>query len=232
MSTKLSPQRLSVFLVLVPFAVAATTCGGTAVVDGTSSTSGAGGAGGAGTSTVVGQTVGSAQSGVSTGGQNFASCATPGSCALANNTCCSGCGEPTLDQFDAVNEGAIDDHRTSVCPEPQPCPECPTQAAPNLFAFCDLAAGECRGANLPETEYAVCQVDSDCVLRNGLGCCTCGPSNGWVSVAAASIGSLEALLCAPDEVCAECDPQPPPGLSARCSMGRCQAVPLEAPPGG
>ncbi|MBM4357507.1 MAG: hypothetical protein FJ096_05280 [Deltaproteobacteria bacterium] len=213
---------------VLPLALLSAFCGGKAVVDGPP---GSGGAGGAVGSTGFVATVVTAQTGVTTGGQNFASCATPGSCTLAINTCCGTCGKPTLAAFDAINEASIEPHRAAVCPEPQPCPDCAGEANPNLFAYCEPQAGECRGANLPETDLVICTKDEDCSLRNGTGCCICGDSGGWVAVSTAKIKNLEALVCEPEQACPGCVPDPPDGVGAACVEGRCELKPV-LPPGG
>jgi hypothetical protein len=220
-------SSLALFAVL-PLAFLTAVCGGKAVVDGPP---GSGGAGGAVGSTGVGGTVGFAQSGVTTGGSSFASCSTPGSCVLASNTCCDTCGKPTLAAFDAINEASVEPHRTAVCPVPEPCPDCVGERNPNLFAYCEPQAGECRGANLPETDFAACTKDEDCSLRNGTGCCICGPTDAWVAVATAKVPELEKLVCEPGEACPGCVPDMPDGLGVACVEGRCQLAPV-LPPGG
>lgn len=199
-------------------------CGGTSVVDATS------GAGGAAASTATsasaeasaGNTTGS----TGAGGPNFAACDAPGTCVLANKTCCGVCGKPTVNDLDAIGEAAIDAHAKAVCPEPGPCPACETELNGNLFAYCDLDAKSCVGANLPDTAFAACKENSDCSLRLGVGCCECIQAGEWVAVATARLADLSALLCKADQPCPNCVPQPPNGIMAACVGGRCEVKPL------
>jgi len=221
-----SPSRLS--LVALPLVLLTAFCGGKTVVD-----EGAGGAAATTTGTTGPTTTGTTgptTTGTGSGGANFAACSAPGTCVLASDSCCGACGMPTLDDFDAIGEGAVDAHRKAVCPDPTgPCPACATQANPNLFAYCDLAAKSCVEADLPLTEYAACKEDADCSMRLGLGCCECMQAGEWVAVATARRTDLQALLCKQDEVCAECAPSPPVGVMAACEMGRCVMKPLVPP---
>lgn len=222
------PSSHLVLVSLVPLAILSAMCGGKAVVDGLP---GAGGATATSGTTATTGTSATTATSAATGGTNFAACSASGTCTLAKKSCCDPCGKPTLASFDAVNEELVDEHRASVCPEPEACPDCVSEPNPNLFAFCDTASGTCKGADLPETEFAACAQDQDCTLRNGLGCCTCGASNGYVAVSVAKLGDLDALLCEDAEPCPECDPEPPVGIEAACVSNRCE-VRIVAPPGG
>lgn len=104
-----------------------------------------------------------------------------------------------------------------------PCPQCEPQPNPHLFAYCDLAEGMCKGADLPVTKYAACTQPSDCFLRLGLGCCDCGAPEGtpWVAVSFANYAELQGLLCKEGEACANCAPQPPLDLAPDCVSGQC-----------
>lgn len=171
------------------------------------------------------------------GGPSFAACGKPGTCTLAIDDCCGPCGDPSLADFDAVNVAAVDDHFDAVCPDPDgtPCPGCAAGFDPNLFAYCDVAAGRCVGADLPETELAACETWEDCILRAGAGCCeACGtPSDGswgWVALRRDAVDDLQTLLCAEDSACPECAPEEPEGLFAECLEGVCRVVVLEGDP--
>jgi hypothetical protein len=215
-------------LVALPLALLSSFCGGKAVVD-----DGVGGATATtGTSMTSTAVTGTATTGTgSGGGPNFAACDAPGTCVLASDSCCGACGKPTLDDFDAVGEGAVDAHRKAVCPDPSgPCPGCVQEPNPTLFAYCDLGAKTCVKAELPLTEFAACKEDADCSMRLGLGCCECMASGDWVAVATARRTVLDALLCKQDQACAGCAPKPPDGVMAACEMGRCVMKPL-VPPG-
>ncbi|MBM4357508.1 MAG: hypothetical protein FJ096_05285 [Deltaproteobacteria bacterium] len=202
-------------------------CGGKSIVE-----EGTGGAAGATGATGTGATGPGATGTTSGGGPGFAACDAPGTCTLALDTCCGPCGMPTLDDVDAIGEGAAEAHRAAVCPDPSgPCPACAQQLNPTLFAYCDLAAKGCVEADLPLTEFAACAKDEDCGMRLGLGCCECGASGEWVAVASARRADLEALLCKQDEACANCAPEPPEGVTPACEMGRCVLKPV-VPPGG
>jgi len=130
-----------------------------------------------------------------------------------------------LGDVEPVNEAQVSAHFDAVCPVPTPCPNCPQMPNPNLFAFCDLAEGTCKEADLPETPYAACKTSDDCTLRLGLGCCTCVQAGNWVGVAKSQLGEISKVLCKADEVCAECEPTPPPDIVAACVNGFCATVP-------
>lgn len=201
---------------------------------------GTGATGGGGHTTTSGTSSTSSTSSTSTGvggGPSFAACGEPGACTLAIDDCCGPCGDPSLDDFDAVNVAAVGDHAAAVCPDPggTPCPGCAAGHDPNLFAYCDVAAGRCVGADLPETELASCETWEDCTLRAGAGCCeACGsPSDGswgWVAIRGDAVDDLQSLLCAEDSACPECAPEEPEGLFAECLEGVCRVVVLEGGP--
>jgi hypothetical protein len=209
----------------------ATGSGGSGATTGSGGTSGASMTTGSGGTTGASMTTGSSTTGSSvsggSGGGAFASCSAPGTCVLAANTCCGVCGTPMLGDVDPVNEAQVSAHFDAVCPVPTPCPACAQMPNPNLFAYCDLAEGTCKEADLPETAFAACTKDEDCTLRLGLGCCTCIQAGNWVGVAKAQLGELSKVLCKADEVCAECEPTPPPDIVAACVKGFCAPVPAD-----
>lgn len=209
------PRALMMSGLLLALAV----CGGQVQDD-----AGGGGSSGVGTtnSTAMGTSSG-------TGMTEFGACSQPGTCILADRTCCGVCGKPELTDFDAVALPSVDAHREAVCPEQLLCPGCPEEPNGNLFAYCDLAAGSCRGADIGASPYSECAVAGDCTLRLGLDCCTCGAAGPWVAVANKKLGELAALVCAADHVCSECEPAAPANLSAACVKGQCAVVEVMTP---
>lgn len=172
---------------------------------------------------------GGSSSTTSSGAVDFGACSERGTCTLASKSCCGVCGMPTLADLDPVRVDALAAHTASVCPsdEDLACPDCESEPNPLLFASCDLDAGRCIGHDLATSELAACSGPDDCVLRAGLGCCTCGSNGPWVAIAATRNGELASLVCGEEESCPACEPEPPEGLFADCVEGVCTAVVLE-----
>src|SRR6185295_2815545 len=97
------------------------------------------------------------------GSVDWGSCEVSSDCVLAANSCCGGCGAPTLDDVDAVNRGRVDQHRQDVCPAPVPCPLCAQAQNPNLIASCE--AGSCAALDVTELSVSSCTSDDQCRLR-------------------------------------------------------------------
>ena len=152
-------------------------------------------------------------------GPDFGACSGPGQCILAPVSCCGVCGQPTAADFVAINSLYADFYQKQRCPIALPCPACATATNPNLGARCVL--GRCQVFDVQKVpEYSSCQATSDCVLRNGVGCCECG-GNGWVAVSQSGNAALGRDECAPNSACPACAPVPPPGTFATCIGNAC-----------
>lgn len=110
------------------------------------------------------------------------------------------------------------------------CPDCaapaPGQGTIQNF-IADCQAGQCVVMDVRESDLTACTQSSQCVLRNGTGCCAgCGPQQ-WIAVR--NDGSFDGFACAGvDIACDECAAVPPPGLVAWCApSGHCETDMLQ-----
>ena len=136
------------------------------------------------------------------------------------------CGNPTVDDVDAVNHDQLEAHQQAVCPTPVVCAACPTQTNPNLFATC--GAGSCKAVDVSSDSASECTADEDCRLRV-TGCCECGGSTASFELIALN-RSKESLyteqVCDPMQACDECLPFYPTDVKARCGANcHCEVVP-------
>jgi hypothetical protein len=153
----------------------------------------------------------------------WAACTLNSECTLAAKSCCGVCGNPKLEDVDAVNEDYLDDHKRAVCPTPVVCAACPTQENPDLHATC--GGGSCKAFDIRRDSVSACKSDDDCRLRVA-GCCECGGSTSASDLIAIN-GSSESryidLVCDPEQACPACAPVYPEDVEARCaSDGHCE----------
>jgi hypothetical protein len=139
-------------------------------------------------------------------------------------SCCGTCGVPELPAFAGVNENYVQNYRAEKCPAPYACPAlaCLTAENPNIAARCTM--GHCEAFDVRKVAaYSACQLDTDCALRAGLGCCECGATT-WVAVSHSGEQAIPAAECAPNAACADCLPVPPINARAICQSNVCQLV--------
>jgi hypothetical protein len=206
-------------------------CGGNVTV-------GAGGAGGEGGGTTSAPTGGSGSTvstttstGTGTAPGDFAACNGPGQCLLATATCCGPCGFPELPDYVAVHNDKAMAYYESLCPDPVACPDCITGYDPHLFAYCDLAAGKCVGADARTHAVSACTSADQCYLRGGASCCeSCNELTQGELTALSTFAdpSLVELVCNPDAPCPPCAPSYPAGAQATCGPdGHCSVLVLD-----
>jgi hypothetical protein len=192
---------------------------------GAGGTDGTGGSGGSSTGGAGGSDGGRGGGGGSVdAGPDYRACNGPGQCLAVETSCCGVCGTPELSAFTAVNTMLVKAYDLAMCPGTINCPACLMGTNPNIGARC--VQGHCQPFDVRNVvDYTSCQQDTDCVLRAGLGCCTCGgPTAGWVAVSAAGAKAIEQAECTPDSGCAACVPTPPTNLRAACSSHSCKVV--------
>jgi hypothetical protein len=164
--------------------------------------------------------------GGSGGGEPFAACDGPGQCVLVFNTCCGTCGLPELSDYVAINQDKASVFRDGLCFGIEGCPACGAQENPNLFAFCDN--GTCAKADVRTHAVSACDVDSDCRLRYGAGCCesTCsGSEEQLTAVNTSQETTLTGLVCGGDGfACDACVPQYPLDAAPVCLSGHCSVA--------
>lgn len=144
-------------------------------------------------------------------------CDLPSDCTLVASSCCGGCGAPALADVDGVNRALLDDHFRDVCPQPLPCPLCPSATNPELVATCSL--GRCQALDVGGLALSACTADADCRLRT-TGCCECGGSTApWdlIAIAVGGEAAYQHLVCDPGAACAACQPVYPDTVLAYCA---------------
>lgn len=156
-------------------------------------------------------------------------CADNSECELALDRCCGPCGEPTLDDFDAINGEYREEHREAVCPEPEPCPECASQPNPALGATCEDSL--CRGFDVRTMDLSACTADDDCRLRV-TECCECGGDTSpasLIAIRADANAEYQSLVCDVETGCAGCAPvYPTDEVEAHCADdGHCDVRRLD-----
>lgn len=160
-----------------------------------------------------------------TGSAAWASCSANSDCVLRANSCCGVCGQPTLGDVDAVNAQQTEAHFDAVCPEPEPCPECPEAPNPWLVASCQF--GTCAAFDMAQEPATACQTDADCKIRT-TDCCECGGDSsrgGIIAINAAREGMFADLVCDNGQICGACQPIYPDEASAVCgTSGHCEIV--------
>lgn len=151
----------------------------------------------------------------------YASCTAPGQCLVVPKTCCGRCGTPTLDDMVSVSIEKDSAYRSSVCGGGTiACPDCAGMDEPNLVAVC--RSTKCSAVDLRSDGMSACQVDGDCLLRAGNGCCEpCSDPDphSLIAVSQSGYSELRANLCRPgDGPCSRCLVQYPPGYAATCDQ--------------
>lgn len=167
------------------------------------------------------------------GSAGYAECKWAGECELVNRTCCGVCGPPALADMTAINRQHHDAYTGGLCVGPSgACDDCEQEPNVNLFAYCDSpteAVGNCIAADVRESDLSRCEVDSDCRLRLGLGCCELCAGNGdaLVAINTKLEQQLRDLVCPAfaDIGCPECGPQYPADIFALCKQGHCAVDP-------
>ncbi|WP_437588552.1 BPTI/Kunitz domain-containing protein [Sorangium sp. So ce1000] len=164
------------------------------------------------------------QEGCRGGLPDMGACASPSDCIRVAPGCCGGCDPADADAFRAINRASADLFEAvygcggAVCGPCQDVTEA-ERTAHYFTATCE--AGRCVVLDVRESPLTECAVDSDCVLRDGLGCCEGCDGTGIVALNQSA--DLNALACPADMgACPPCAPVYPDGMTAVCSSGRCQ----------
>jgi hypothetical protein len=161
------------------------------------------------------------------GGSDLTACDGPGQCMAVSASCCGTCGVGDVSAYVGVNIKHVDEFRMRQCSVPIACPAiaCLNDGTgANIGARC--VAGQCQVFDVRKVpEYSACNMDTDCHLRLGLSCCTCGGnSGGWVAVSSGGEQGIAAAECAPDTACPDCLPVPPAKTLASCNNHVCQVL--------
>lgn len=148
-------------------------------------------------------------------------CVDNGDCVLMPISCCGACGAATRGDAIAVNVDNVTAQRNLACQGDMGCPACAGENQPDLAATCENR--QCRLVDLVErTEITGCTQDFECMLRKP-GCCACSEALNTFAIRVDAEPLYQALVCAPDEGCPECEPNFPSNMIATCTAGTCTA---------
>ena len=128
---------------------------------------------------------------------------------------------PTLADVDAIHVDLAREHYEAVCPEPMPCPDCPSAPNPNLGATCD--SGTCAAFDLSMMPVTECAGAADCRVRVR-DCCECGADTSFsnlIAIRTDASAEYAELVCPSDFGCDDCLPVYPDDVRAICDAGRC-----------
>jgi len=139
-------------------------------------------------------TAGDGASGGTSGGAAGASshpCGASEACDLFPTNCCGYCGASTIDQWFAVADEDLADYQNSC--SNIACAGCVTRYMPNFAAVC--RDGECIAIDVTVDELAACNVNEDCALRWGTGCCQACDMNSTDLIAVSRTANTTAAFC-------------------------------------
>jgi hypothetical protein len=113
----------------------------------------------------------------------------------------------------ATDEGELYCAASGAC---APCPPSTEWESTGKYFKPVCSSGQCSIIDVRETPLTQCKQDSDCYLRDGVGCCVECDGSGYVSA------NVNANFCDQTAVaCDGCVSQPPAGLSTTCKSGHC-----------
>ncbi|HKY35849.1 MAG TPA: BPTI/Kunitz domain-containing protein [Polyangiaceae bacterium] len=170
---------------------------------------------------------------------NYDACQQPTDCLVTSPGCCGICDGPNITAHDLIAYNrqygglptcggvaliAAPGEPGPGVPAPiacEPCQPAPDGTLKHFMPTC--VQGECGVEDLRKSPTTACQIDDDCRLRNGTGCCEgCTPEN---VIAVRNDGSFEKLACGDLPVgCPDCAALPPEGALAKCVEGHCTVV--------
>ncbi|XYH96550.1 BPTI/Kunitz domain-containing protein [Sorangium sp. So ce1128] len=151
-------------------------------------------------------------------------CEAPGDCVLVSPRCCGACDPVDARAFVAVHRATAEDYQESTgCGDVAcaPCPEVGEAERTSQYFTATCDGGRCVVLDVRESPLTQCTDDSECVLRDGVGCCEGCDGTGIVALDQSA--DIRGLVC-PDDfgACPPCAPVYPPGMTAVCSEGRCR----------
>ena len=154
------------------------------------------------------------------GGNDWGACQDDLDCELTSTNCCGLC-EPVEDfsilSLNRANVSKYVNQRCAMAGQCAPC-EAGSEVTDTLKYYrAACVSGQCSATDIRKTKVTACLEDTDCMLRDGAGCCDGCDGKGFVAV------SKTADLCEGQAVdCAACEPKPPPSsIFARCIEAVC-----------
>ncbi len=154
-------------------------------------------------------------------GANYDNCLIDSDCRVIAASCCGVC-EPVDDHsLLSVAKATLEQFQSQHCSTIEPCAPCldpgETESMMKYFRPACAAEGQCTVKDIRnEPKLTGCQVDADCVLRDGAECCPQCDGAGWIGA------RKGADFCSGTVVgCNDCASTPPPNLRVYCGDGVC-----------
>lgn len=159
------------------------------------------------------------------GGSDAGACQSDADCTLTGPGCCAACEPISNTDLLALNVNSLAQLHKQQCPVEAPCAPCMsvTEYEESLKYFKPVCrSGQCSLLDVRQAAMTACMSDSDCSLRNGVGCCEECDATGYVAV------NVQADLCeGVRQGCDACASEPPLGLKPVCTAGHCAlALPI------
>jgi hypothetical protein len=145
-------------------------------------------------------------------------CVEDSDCSIVGQRCCGDCEPLRVERVIAINISHKSQYET--CTVPTSCAPCEPvaeneQAQKYFKPKCQSA--HCTIVDIRETPLTACEKTSDCMLRDGAGCCAECDGAGWVAV------NKNADLCGGVQLpCDECLSPLPKEWDVVCLSGRCR----------
>jgi hypothetical protein len=154
------------------------------------------------------------------------SCSRSSECAVIDRGCCPGCGQDGYSLV-AVNMSQAGAYTEALACDVAACELCvgPEISAPRAWFGATCSAGRCVLFDTRESPATACDLDADCQLRMGAGCCeACGEDPANV-IAYDRDGILLDQICGENPGnCPDCAAIYPPEVEAFCDAGRCAVL--------
>jgi hypothetical protein len=138
-------------------------------------------------------------------------------CALTSPGCCAACEPLEITDLISINASHLDDKVCDVA-----CGACPPLGAnerdTGQYFVAACVDHRCAVQDIRTTKLTACNVDSDCRLRLGAGCCEACTGEPVAVNASAN-------LCPDGPLpCPACANKIPPGYGSVCAEGRCRVT--------
>ena len=141
-------------------------------------------------------------------------------CTFVDAGCCGECEPVAIEQLVAINLAHLPLYANSRCPDVPPCVPCmpvPENERSEKYYQPQCQNAHCTLIDIRETALTACAKTSDCMLRDGAGCCAECDGTDWVAV------NKTADLCGGTPLpCSHCASKPPAEWDVVCLSGRCR----------
>jgi len=147
-------------------------------------------------------------------------CRSNADCAVVA-PCCSACGALRAEEAIPLRRDEARAFREACGSSGSvPCSACVRGSNPYLVPVCEQ--GLCRVFDLASAPATACENGDDCALR-AKECCA-DDTTAFISVNAAALGELDAILCDGEPEPMSCRVMPPMHQAAVCREGRCSSA--------